>query len=231
VFSFWYSVWGGDLFAFDPVEGSLRKVLSLGEVLGDPTPVLNQTDGFPPFPVWPRLWSVCWNEEIRLYDRLQNKVRGFTSAGTELSPIALPPISPTSVTHRQFAKAVLGLVAAETIGALGRQISPEDSLRILNRFVGEVKGEPEQLRWFLPMYVDMRCSAEGEIWLRPFDPDIGGLTGGPNWLRIARDGTTQEVQLPDRFDVFRATSNRLWGVMRDDLDIASIAWIDVGEFR
>ena len=231
VYSFWYSVWGGDLFALNPDAGSVRKVLSLGEILGDPTPVLKQTDGFPPFPVWPRLWSVCWEREIRLYDRLRNEIRGFTPAGHELNPFVLPPVSPTSVTHRQFAKAVLGLAAAEAMGTLGRQVSPEDSLRLLNRLVGEMKGEPEQLRWFLPMYVDMRCSDEGELWLRPFDVEVGGLTGGPNWLRIAPDGTRQEVRLPERFDVFRARSDRLWGVMRDDLDIASIAWIEVGEFR
>lgn len=231
VYSFWYSVWGGGLFAFDPDAGLVRKVLSLGEILGDPTPVLEQTDGFPPFPVWPRLWGVCWENEIRLYDRLRNEIRGFTAGGDELDPIALPPVSPTSVTHRQFARAVLGLAAAEVMGTLGRQVSPEDILRLLNRLVGEMKGEPEQLRWFLPMYVDIRCSEDGELWLRPFDVEVGGLTGGPNWLRIAPDGTLQEVRLPDRFDVFRVTSDRLWGVLRDDLDIASVAWIDVGEVR
>jgi hypothetical protein len=232
VFSFWYSVWGGDVFAFNPDENRVRKVLSLGEVLGDPTPQLKQTDGFPPFPVWPRLWAVCWEDEIRLYDRLRNVVRGFTSDGEELDPIVLPPVRPTSVTHRQFAKAVLGLAAAEAMGELGQQVTFEDSLLILNRVVLPiVKGEPEQLRSFLPMYVDMRCGEGSELWLRPFDPEVGGLRGGPTWFRIASDGKRVETRFPDRFDPFRVTSNRVWGVFRDEFDRASVAWIDVGEFR
>lgn len=230
-FSFWYSVWGGDVFAFNPDEGVVRKVLSLAEVLGDPTPELRQTDGFPPFPVWPRLWAVCWEDEIRVYDRLRNEVRGFTPEGEELNPIPLPPVSPTSVTDRQFGKAVLGLVAAEAIGALGRQVSPEDSLELLDRLLPEMKGEPEQLRSFLPMYVDMRCGEGSELWLRPFDVEVGGLKGGPTWLRIARDGTRVETRFPDRFDLFRVTSDRVWGVLRDEVDRASVAWIDVGGFR
>jgi hypothetical protein len=211
------------------LSGSVRKVLSLAETLGDPTPFLKQTDGFPPLPVWPRLWAVCWGEEIRLYDRLRNQIRGFTPAGEELDAIDLPPVRPTGVSNRQFAKAVLGLAAAEAIGELGRQISPEDSLEILNRVVlPMVKGEPEQLRWFLPMYVDLRCGENGDLWLRPFDVEVGGLRGGPNWLRIARDGTRREVRLPASFDLFRVTAHRLWGVRRDELDIASVAWIELG---
>jgi len=63
--------------------------------------------------------------------------------------------------------------------------------------------------------------------LQPFAIEHGVLEGGPVWLRIARNGAAQEVRLPDRFDPYRFTGERIWGVQRDPFDIASIAWIPV----
>jgi len=227
-FSFWRSIWGGDLYAVDPTTDSVRKVLSLGETLGDPTSYLEQTDGFPPFPVWYRLWAACSDNRICVYDRLRNEMRAFTKDGVELEPTLLPSVSPPTVTHRQFARAVLGLIAAEQLGALGRQVSPEDSAQLLNQVASEMEGDPEQLRRFLPRYVDFRCGEGGTLWLRPFDVDVGGLRGGPSWLRVTPEGRTEEIQFPERFDAYRFTSDRVWGVLRDEFDVASVAWIELG---
>ena len=54
----------------------------------------------------------------------------------------------------------------------------------------------------------------------------GGMRGGPAWLRIAPDGETREVRFPERFDPYRFTSGRIWGVLRDELDVASVAWVE-----
>lgn len=225
--SFWLAIWGADLLALDLETDSVRTLLSLGEVLGDPTGNLEMT-GFPPFPIWFRLWAVC-GEELRVYDRLGNQVRAFSSDGTELAATPLPPPRFTTVTHREFGRAVLGLIMAEQMGAVGGQVSPEDSLRILNQALANSQGEPEQLAQFLPRYVDFRCEPDGTLWLRPLDLELGGLRGGPAWLRVRRDGTTHEVRFPERFDPYRFTAERVWGVQRDELDVASIAWIELSD--
>lgn len=223
--SFWLAIWGADLLALDLETDSVRTLLSLRNVLGDPTGNLEMTR-FPPFPIWFRLWAVC-GDELRVYDRPGNRIRAFANDGTELPAMPLPPPRFTTVTHREFGRAVLGLIMAEQMGAVGGQVSPEDSLRVLNQALANAQGEPEQLAHYLPRYVDFRCEPGGTLWLLPLDLELGGLRGGPAWLRIRPDGTTREVRFPERFDPYRFTAERVWGVQRDELDVASIAWIEL----
>ncbi len=63
--------------------------------------------------------------------------------------------------------------------------------------------------------------------MRPLDLETGGLGGGPIWLQIFRDGSVRNVRFPDRFDPYRFTTERVWGVQRDRLDVRSVAWISV----
>ena len=86
-----------------------------------------------------------------------------------------------------------------------------------------VSGSPRELATYLPHYVDFRCSEDGTMWLHPFDPDAGGLNGGPRWLRISSGGVARDVHLPDRFDALRFSESRIWGVYRDELDVPSVA--------
>jgi hypothetical protein len=229
VFSFWLAVWGADLLAVDVSADSVRRLISLREVLGDPTVGLDR-DVDLPFPLWFRLWTVC-GDRVRVYDRPGNRVRAFASDGSELEPTALPPVTLERVTQRQFARAVLGLLMAERLGRTGGDVSAEDSARLLNEAVAEARGKPEQLALYLPRYTDLRCADDGTLWLRPLDIDVGGLKGGPVWIRITPEGDTQEIRLPDRFDAFRFTTDRVWGVRRDEFDVASVAWIAVPPVR
>ncbi len=230
IFSFWRAIWGADLLALDPATGSVRKVISLADALGDPTPQLQTTGDSPPFPLWFRLWAVC-SDRIRVYDRMRMEVRTFTSDGNELEATPLPRVELGRVTRRQFARAVLGLLVAERLGEVGGQVSAEDTTRLLNDVVGEVEGDPAVLAAFLPRYVDVRCAADGTLWLQPFDIEEGGLRGGRSWFRITTGDVVQKVRFPDRFDAFRFTPDRIWGVQRDELDVAALAWIEVSAAR
>jgi hypothetical protein len=181
--------------------------------------------GFPPFPLWYRLWAVC-GDEIRLYDFVRDELRGFTAAGVELAAVPVPPPF-TGVTPRQFARAVFDLAAAERAGAVTpamTEMSAADSAEIVNGLVERLEGTSQQLGGLLPKFVDFRCADDGTMWLRPLDLERGGIHGGPAWLRIA-GGETREIRFPERFDAYRFTSGRVWGVMRDELDVASVAWI------
>ncbi|WP_419933914.1 hypothetical protein [Candidatus Palauibacter sp.] len=142
-------------------------------------------------------------------------------------PIDLPPVPFTEVSPRQFAAAVFALRQAELTGDVASRLTAEDSLRLLDQMAQRVQGEPHELASYLPWYVDFRCSEDGTMWLNPLDLDAGGLSGGAWWLRIAADGTTQGVRLPDRFDAYRFSDSRVWGVYRDEFDRPSVASISL----
>lgn len=224
LFSFRLAILGADLLALDPATDSVRTVVALGDVLDDPAAGFERTDGG--VPLWYRLWAACGDDRIRVHDRVRNELRTFGPDGAELEPVALPPVRLTSVTPRQFARAVFPLREAEITGAVGRELTSADSARALNEMAQSLQGTPEQLAAYLPRYVDLRCGDDGDVWMQPLDLERGGLAGGPAWLRVAPDGTTDEVHMPARFDPYRFTGGRIWGVQRDELDVASVAWIE-----
>ncbi len=217
------SVLGADLIAVDPETGGVRTLVSLGAVLDDPSGDFIPSEGG--FPLWYRLWAVCGGDLVRVYDRVRNQLRGFDGSGTEVEPVDLPPVPFTEVSARQFARAVFGLRQAEVTGAVGVRLTAEDSARVLDQLAGMVNGQPHELASYLPRYVDLRCSEDGTIWMQPLDVELGGLRGGRLWLRIAPGGGVREVRLPERFDAFRFRASRVWGVYRDENDIASVASI------
>jgi hypothetical protein len=101
-------------------------------------------------------------------------------------------------------------------------MSTDDSARILKSVIPRLKLTPAELAALLPRYVDFRCDENGARWLQPFDLASGVFGGGNMWLRIAPNGTVQDFTLPNRFDPYRFTSERIWGVQRDELDVASV---------
>lgn len=231
VFGYWLAQWTADLVALNQETYSVRDVIALGTILGDPSAHFELIDGFPPFPLWYRLWAAC-ADVIHVYDRLRNEVRAFDRDGVELDATTLPPPRYTDVTPRQFARATVAIAIVETMGQVGNTaVSAADSARTIDRILPRLTATPQQLANLLPRYVDLRCDDNGTLWLQPFDIEIGGLRGGQNWLRINPDGATAEVTLPTRFDPYRFTSERIWGVQRDDLDVASIAWIATPQDR
>ena len=223
VLNYRFSLLRPDLVAVDPDGGEARTLIALAEVLDDPSGDFIPSEGG--FPMWYRLWAPCGENVVRVYDRMRNQLRGFDGSGAEVPPIDLPPAPFTEVTARQFAKAVFPIRQAELTGDVWSRLSEEDSLRVLNRMARSAQGEPHELASYLPRYVDLRCSADGTMWMNPIDLDAGGLKGGRQWLRIAADGSTREVLLPERFDALRFSHSRIWGVYRDEFDIAVVASI------
>ncbi|HSM59311.1 MAG TPA: hypothetical protein VK849_00885 [Longimicrobiales bacterium] len=227
--SFRLAILGADLVALDPETGLVREIVGLGDVLDDPSEGFVATEGG--FPLWYRLWAVCGGEEVRVYDRVRNQLRGFSPEGEELPPVRLPALHRTEVTPREFAQVVFPLRQAEVTGAVGSRLTSEDSVRVLSEIEQGIEGQPHELAAYLPRYVDFRCADDGVMWMQPLDLEVGGLKGGASWVRIARDGEVREVHLPERFDAMRFTPDRVWGLQRDELDVASVAWIDLPEGR
>jgi hypothetical protein len=227
---FWTSFFHADLVALDPGTGRVRTVVELPEVFGDlESRFAAVSAGFPPFPFWYRLWAVC-GDEIRVHAFGHSQLRGFASDGSERDPIPLPPPF-TEATPRQFVRAVFDLVAAERAGAATSNVgsmSAADSARLIQGAVARLEGTPEQYAAVLPQYVDFHCDEEGTMWLRPMDLEAGGMAGSATWLRIRRNGGVREVTFPERFDPYTFADGRVWGVVRDELDVASVGWMDAG---
>ena len=217
------SLLGADLVAVDPEAASVRTLVTLAAVLDDPSGDFIPSEGG--FPQWYRLWAACGENLVRVYDRVRNQLRGFDGSGSEVNPVSLPPIPFTEVSPRQFAGAVFELRQAELTGDVRGRLGEADRQRLLNQMAQNVSGSPQELATYLPRYVDLRCGEDGTMWLHPFDPDAGGLNGGPVWLRISPEGVAREVHLPDRFDALRFSDSRIWGVYRDELDVPSVASI------
>lgn len=229
VYEFRLAIVLADLVAVDPESDSVRTLVALSDVLDDPVADFERSDGG--FPLWYRLWAVCPGEVVRVYDRAGNVIRGFRGDGTEVEPIPLPPPPFTEVSPREFAHAVYPLRVAEVMGEVTRRLTAADSVRLINETAGGVQGSPDQLAAYLPRYVDMRCSDDGAVWMRPLDLEAGGTRGGRSWLRIDAAGGSREVVMPTRFDPYRFTDDRIWGVARDELDVASVAWVATPETR
>lgn len=231
--TFWSSTWQAELVAVGPESGEVSTVVSLPEALGDMVAHFQGLGvAFPPFPLWYRLWAICGERELRLYDFRRNQVLGFAPDGTELDPIVLPPPPFTEATPRQFVRAAFDIVAAERAGAVTPDVGnmpPEDSAQLIQGAISRIEASPEQLGAVLPPYVDLRCDDEGALWLRPLDLERGGMKGGPGWIHVAADGTARSVRFPERFDPYRFTGGRAWGVQRDALDVAATAWVALPE--
>ena len=223
VLDYRFSLLRPDLIAVAPEAREARTLVALAEVLDDPAGDFIPSDGG--FPMWYRLWAPCGENIVRVHDRVRNQLRGFDGSGAEVPPIELPPVPFTEVTARQFAKAVFPIRQAELTGDVWSRLSEEDSLRVLNRMAQSVQGRPHELASYLPRYVDFRCSSNGTMWLHPVDLDAGGLKGATQWLRITPDGVIREVRLPERFDAMRFSDSRVWGVVRDEFDVPSVASI------
>ena len=128
------------------------------------------------------------------------------------------------VAPQDFARVVFPLRQAEITGGVGDRLSSEDSLRLVTQMARGVKGSAAELAAYLPPFVDFRCSPSGTMWLRPIELDGAGLAGGRPWLRVDRDGGSRVIMLPPRFDALRFLEDRVFGALRDDLDVPSVAW-------
>ena len=114
-----YSLLRADLVALDPATGEARDLVSLGDVLDDPSGDFIPSEGG--FPQWYRLWAPCGDDLVRVHDRVRNQLRGFDGAGTEVAPIDLPPVPP----HGGQSPAV----RPDSVRSQGRPSWPETSAR------------------------------------------------------------------------------------------------------
>jgi hypothetical protein len=76
-----------------------------------------------------------------------------------------------------------------------------------------------------PLFTGARGDGQGGVWLSGFPTDVAGPSEGPaHWSVIAPDGRwLGSVTLPDRFRLLDVSADRVLGVLRDELDVESVA--------
>ena len=205
-------------------EGSASVDLHtpIGDFLGDPASRYGTATVLVPYP----LWTVCADGTVGLYDPLSNSLRRFRDGQEDLEPFALPQERNVQMTadlvfemfYRQFAEDI-----------------PSDQLPVKDEMRRVTESQNQEFvsnsAQFFPEYADLRCGADGAFWLQRFDATTGRLGHGPDWLRLSTDGSQTSVSLPRTFTTFRIERDRIWGTVRDDLGVQSVAWIEPEALR
>ncbi len=202
------TLWQSDLVSFVP-QGEVRVALPVATLLGAPAERFGAVREYGPYP----LWTQCRDGTFELYDPNRNAVRRFDAAGGGLGERALPPERAIAITEAGlFAMLVPAMLqqGADT-AAMRRQMAanwPEFSRGVARVF---------------PEYGDLRCGEDGGVWLQRFDPRAG-MGRGVSWLRLEADGALA-VDFPPDFRPIHFAKEQIWGIIRDEVDVESIAWI------
>lgn len=217
-------LWNADVMRASADDGNadIEMVAPLADLLGEPQSQFGSATVLLPYP----LWTSCPDGALGLYDPLSNTLRRFTVTGEETTSLELPDPRPVTMTsdavfemfYRQFVE-----------DRPGGQLPALEEMRRLTQDQNEefVRNSSEHF----PEYSELQCEPAGVFWLRRFDATTGRLGMGSDWIRITADGATLPVSLPPAFRVFRIEGGQMWGTLRDDLGVESIARIDVSALR
>jgi hypothetical protein len=211
-------LWNADILLIraDGPEVGVARHTAVADHLGDPATRFGTATGLIPYP----LWTVCADGTVAVYDPLANTLRRFRGEREEFAALALPEERRTPMTadlvfdmfYRQFA-------------------ADRPSARVPDREQMRSATEAQNSDFVsnsapaFPEYADLRCASDGTLWLRRFDPAVGRLGHGPDWLRVSDDGSHTAVALPPSFSTFRIDDGRIWGTVQDSLGVESIAWV------
>ena len=217
-------VWNADIVL---VRGEERIVsvdlhTPIADYLGDPSSRYPGATFMLPYP----MWTFCANGTVALYDPLANTIRRFTEERAELEAIALPderqqPVTPDLLFEMFYRRFVEDQPSV--------QIPPQEEMRRLTEESNRQMASNSAPSF--PEYADLICTPDGALWLRLFDVNNGRLGQGPNWLRVATDGSHTSVALPTAFRAFRIEQDRIWGTVSDSLGVESIAWLEMDAVR
>lgn len=210
-------LWESDLVAVNSAGTSFRSVLPIGDLVGDASVRYDSASFLLPYP----LWSVCSHDRsFALYDPLQNTVRRFGADVSEGTALRLPPERLTMVTREEVFRMA---IRREFMNAS----TPPDTAALKAEFESAWQAVSPQFAKVFPEYVGLQCAADGSIWLQLFDVDSPRLGLGNEWLRVGPDGAYGAYKLPEEFTPIRFVGDRIWGVMRDEVGVASAAWLSL----
>lgn len=214
-------LWHSDILSVRPDSPgvTLQVRTAVSTLLGDPASRYPGATAFLPYP----LWAVCADGTLGLYDPLRNALRRFEANGQEIGARALPEERRVPMSFDDMFRMIYRQIAEETSAA-----ERPDSAKMRSVLEGQFRRTQGTYADVLPEYADLRCVGDDVYWIQPFDVASGHFGHGPQWLRIAADGSRTTVVFPDAFTPFRFDGARIWGAEADSLGAASVAWVEVG---
>ncbi len=218
-FGFWRSRVG----ELSIADGSLAERWDLSEMLEDPAAQYPGATEWLPVP----LLAVCPDGQGWMYDPSTHTVRALPgeeqSDLTGLRSFDLPTARRTPFTAGRMIDVLLPRIIEEVPSD---QRPPDDELR--DFFLAQMGDVFEDFAEVFPEYYTLRCGANTALWLQNFELDEGLGGEGWRWVRIPLDdeaGPPQVVRFPDGFRAMRFTAERAWGIVRDEFDVPSVAWV------
>lgn len=196
-------------------DGSTRRVFALGDRLGDAASRFGKADlEFMPYPVW----AVCPDRTAAVYDPISNTVVRINSDDTDGARVQLPPERRLELTLDRVFRMAYSFIRDQAPAGLR-----PDSALVYAQLESEWKDVAGEVAPVFPEYADLQCTGDNTLWIQLFDPDRGSMGQGPAWLRIDSAGTISQIEFPEEFEPFRFQADDVLGVVRDDLDIESVA--------
>ena len=221
-------LWDAELVFLSLTDGpngpEVATDLDLGERLGDPELQYPGATLLLPFPLWDR----CPDGSTVYYDPLENHLVRVGGDEGHAASVALPPAREVGLTLDRLYSIIVPWMLLE-IPAHERP--PEEELR--HALESEFQQVSTEFAEVFPEYAGLQCVSGGRVWLQPYDPEDGVLGYGTEWWRIdpwteAHEAArVQAVEFPERFTPYRFEDEGVWGVVRDELDVESVAWLEL----
>ncbi|TVP58691.1 MAG: hypothetical protein EA351_03135 [Gemmatimonadales bacterium] len=215
--------WRSRIAELSLAEGSLAERWDLSELLEDPAAQYPGATDWLPVP----LLAVCPDGQGWMYDPSSHTVRALAGEGTpnvaETRAFDLPPARRMPFTADRMFEVMLPRIIEEVPSD---QRPPDDELREF--FLVQMADVFEEFAEVFPEYHSLRCGADTALWLQNFEWDSGSGGQGWSWVRIPLDdevGLPQVIRFPDGFVAMRFTADRAWGIVRDEFDVPSVAWV------
>lgn len=169
------------------------------------------------------LWAFCSDGSGWVYDPADHRVRPMDDPGAEGRSLLAP--RQVAFSLERLLDLLVPTILAEVPSA---ERPPEGELRVL--LASEIGQTIDAFAEIFPEYFQMKCAPDGALWLQHFDWSEGRGGASPVWERVGpgeEDGSPTLLRFPDRFQVFRIDSGRAWGIVLDELDVPSVAWVDL----
>ena len=218
-------LWDAELYRLRPDGGgdlTVGSLMSIGDLMGDPAAGAPAATTLGPYP----LWTICEDGVLGLYDPIRNALRLVGATGDELESFELP-------NERK-----VELTADRLIGMAYRQIREDipagqrpDSAEFWQQMQGQFRQVQQRSAGIFPEYADLQCGTDGTLWLQPFDVETGFYGRGPHWLMFDENRKRTAVEFPTEFRALAFGAERVWGVMQDEMGVASVAWIGTEAIR
>lgn len=197
-------------------DGTTEPVFDVGDRLGDPASKYGDASEFLPFP----MWALCHGPSLAIYDPVVNTVRRFSMDGEESGVHALPTERQLELTPDRVFRMVWGMVRESAPGG-----TTPDSAQLHQQLEQTWEEVTAVASKTFPEYADLRCAPDGSLWMERFDPDLGMMGRSPFWIRVTRAGDVGSLVMPEGFTPVRFGSDRIWGIVTDDLGVEAAAWV------